>query len=446
MNVIICGYADDSSVIINREQGITESFNIIKKYELATGARLNYKKTSIIGLGQWDGRLNWPVNGLKAVTSSCKILGIFHHNNYDEATKMNWEQVENGIVRCIGQLSTRKLTLFQKALILNSKVLAKAWYISHIYPMPRDVGKRIERSSFKYLWNGNYHPINRKTMYLPKLKGGCGIIDINCKSKAIFFNTFFKSVSHKVFGYELTMFYCQLRMSYLFVHDHLSDMSVISTPYYNELVNMLRIAIKMKNYPNVKSSEFYWYLLSDEAFKPNVEMNYPLFDWNNILKNVNKFIDPHDRQILYKYTHEVLATKDRLYIMNITDDKLCANCGEIENMMHLFYFCPLGKKLIDWFKSVIFKVCKLSTKSFLKILKLDFNALSIKDKNTAVILISDFITGVWHGHKIGFLTDDPNLIAHIKCRIFKSKWILSKTLKCSFNCLFTYVYINDLVI
>lgn len=66
--------------------------------------------------------------------------------------------------------------------------------------MPRDVGKRIERSSFKYLWNGNYHPINRKTMYLPKLKGGCGIIDINCKSKAIFLIHFSKVLPIKFLG------------------------------------------------------------------------------------------------------------------------------------------------------------------------------------------------------------------------------------------------------
>ena len=58
LTVGVIGYADDSSVIVGSDEGIQEIFKILKEYEMATNAILNYKKTNIIGLGSWRGRMN----------------------------------------------------------------------------------------------------------------------------------------------------------------------------------------------------------------------------------------------------------------------------------------------------------------------------------------------------------------------------------------------------
>lgn len=76
------------------------------------------------------------------------------------------------------------------------------------------------------------------------------------------------------------MYYCQIRGSYLLNQGLMDDAAIISTPYY--IINILKSVIKMKNYPRIKSSHIYLFLMNNKNFKPNIEINYPLLEWNNI--------------------------------------------------------------------------------------------------------------------------------------------------------------------
>ena len=89
LQVSVIGYADDSTVVVNDETGIVDCFNVIHCYERATGAKLNMKKTSILGLRKWERRGTWPVSGLKVEYETCKILGIYHANNYERSLTLN---------------------------------------------------------------------------------------------------------------------------------------------------------------------------------------------------------------------------------------------------------------------------------------------------------------------------------------------------------------------
>ena len=441
MKICVMGYADDSSVVLNSDVGIRDSFKVLHEYEIATGARLNFEKTSIFGLGKWKDRNIWPMSNLKVETKSCRVLGISYSNEYEESVKLNWGKVGDNVANSVGVLSNRKLTLFQRAIILNSKVLSKCWYIAHVFPMPKEIEKQLAKCTFKYLWNGNYQPINRQTLYLPKWRGGCGIVNIHCKSKAILFNTFYKNYVNESYGLKLLMYFCQIRASYLLSENRMEEATIMPTPYYMEAIDILRRVIKMETFPTVRSSNIYKYLLKQNDAKANVESNYPLFNWKNIWKYINsKFVEPYDREILYKYVHEVLVTKDKLNMMNITDDKLCVNCGEEENLMHLFYFCQLGKNVRLWMVNLMKTICKLKTNNMLRIFKLDFVAGSSKDRNTVIILLTDFIVGMWQGYKLGFLLDDPYLITFIKEKMLRTRWMLNKMYKLDKN--FTDGYIK----
>ena len=75
--------------------------------------------------------------------------------------------------------------------------------------------------------------------------------------------------------------------------------------------------------------------------------------------------------------------------------------------------------------------------SFIEVLKLHFKAKTLKDRNTAVILISEYITGFWHGCKAGLSVDDPRLVAFIRQRIIRGRWIIYKMLNDDMNGKFT---------
>ena len=77
----------------------------------------------------------------------------------------------------------------------------------------------------------------------------------------------------------------------------------------------------------------------------------------------------------------------------------------------------------------------------MKILKFDFRTPSKKDENTAIVLLADFIAGVWYGRSLGLLTDDPNLIVYITNRMKKTKIVLCNAYQNKLEKIFTKEYI-----
>ena len=59
--LVVLGYADDTNLFPKNEQSIIEIDNVIKLFEIATGAVLNRSKTKIYGLGMWNNRSIWPL-------------------------------------------------------------------------------------------------------------------------------------------------------------------------------------------------------------------------------------------------------------------------------------------------------------------------------------------------------------------------------------------------
>ena len=49
----ISGYADDTNIFIADNESITSIFNVLTKFEVATGALLNKGKTKMFGIGAW---------------------------------------------------------------------------------------------------------------------------------------------------------------------------------------------------------------------------------------------------------------------------------------------------------------------------------------------------------------------------------------------------------
>ena len=55
----------------------------------------------------------------------------------------------------INKLSPRELSLKSKAIILNTLILAKTAYLSHIFPVPQDILTQIHKQIFHYMWPKN---------------------------------------------------------------------------------------------------------------------------------------------------------------------------------------------------------------------------------------------------------------------------------------------------
>ena len=215
--------------------------------------KLNKDKSSITGIGNWSGKNTWPVTWLKT-SIALKILGIYYCDNIRDTVIKNWETVLNKVIKAINMLSNRYLTIYQKAIIVNSILLSRVWYLAHSFPLNKSYAQKINSHIFRYLWKGMYQPIRRNTLHLPKKEGGLGIISVYHKAAAILCNTCLKQVLK---GNNLTLYYCQIRLSYLVDSRECKEVSYFTPVFYSEVIESMRKVHKHVKFPVMKSKDVY---------------------------------------------------------------------------------------------------------------------------------------------------------------------------------------------
>ena len=185
--------------------------------------------------------------------NKCTVLGILITNNYDEMVNENWDILIDKIRVKLNMLSTRLLSLYQKAILINSLILSKVWYMSHVFPLGRNKAKLIEQSVFRYLWSGMYQPIKREYLYLPKAEGGIDVLNVYYKSAAILTNTYLNIVTSESFGQQLVLYFTNIRLNHILPLESCNEVSYVGTPYYNYVIENIRKILRMPNFPHVKS-------------------------------------------------------------------------------------------------------------------------------------------------------------------------------------------------
>ena len=147
----ISGYADNTNMFTINNESIVNIFNVITMFEAATGALLNKRKTKIYGIGAWNNKIQWPIPWLTSNTNSFESLGVIFSNDYHLAVENNWESILNSIEIKLRIMQTIKLTIYQKAVMINCIINARLWYISHVYPMPLKYANKIKKADISLL-------------------------------------------------------------------------------------------------------------------------------------------------------------------------------------------------------------------------------------------------------------------------------------------------------
>ena len=107
-----------------------------------------------------------------------KILGIYFNKDLQNTSAFNWEQSTKILDKQLQRLPRRHLSLREKAILLNTMILSKITFLSNIFPIPTHTLTQIETKIFKNIWPfTTKEPIAKKTLYLPKIQGGIGLLE-----------------------------------------------------------------------------------------------------------------------------------------------------------------------------------------------------------------------------------------------------------------------------
>ena len=176
-------YADDVSFMINNAEEIKETFREFKRYGDISGATINMTKTEILQIGNHNHN-NIPETHRKYIKTQTKTLGLIIARS--DIYKLNYENTINKIAKLSDFWKTRQLTIYGKALIINSSLLSQLWYKMRTLPnINPATSQKINSTIFKFLWYPKHSEnTNRKTLCLPPNKGGLNIIDIDLRSQA----------------------------------------------------------------------------------------------------------------------------------------------------------------------------------------------------------------------------------------------------------------------
>ena len=186
-NIKLSQYADDISFISTQTFRIYLSYLNNSQYKKATGCTLNINKTERL-LIETDRIFNnngrFPIKW--KTIDYVKILGI-HFNNDTEMTQ------RYNITKCIQKWKTTlkhktrdTFSLKGKTLIINTILLSKLWYVCTVFPLPKDLLQEINKIIYTFLWNNkNPEPVARETLFLPRERGGLGILVPSIESQAL---------------------------------------------------------------------------------------------------------------------------------------------------------------------------------------------------------------------------------------------------------------------
>ena len=105
------------------------------------------------------------------------MLGVHFNNGYEHTKYFNIQSCIRQMEECAKTQSQRNLSLKGKTIVINTLILSKLWFIANVFPIPKDLIPEINKIVFGYLWKGSAaEPMARETLFLPRDRGGLGIL------------------------------------------------------------------------------------------------------------------------------------------------------------------------------------------------------------------------------------------------------------------------------
>ena len=168
-----------------------------------------------------------------------------------------------------------------------------------------------------------------------------------------------------------------------------------NAPYYTYAIDTIKQCKIHKDFPNFTSKVIYEMILPD--ITPNVQIKYPNLDWGNVWKTVNfKYLNIHDRPVIYKFIHRILPTNKRLFIIKIRNNPLCDHCQIEDTILHKFHDCQKIQNCLNWVRKLIVYLCDIYVNDLETLISLDLPKVNKKVKNTLCIIMCSFISCTWY--------------------------------------------------
>ena len=370
----VCQYADDTTIVVVSPGALEAVFALFRRYELASGAKLNATKSHGLLFGSWRHLENLPVK-LQWSSDSICVLGSRLANEASE----DWASKVEALSSIFSAWRPRHLSYHGRALIANTCGLSILWYLASFSCLPAGVIKQINSAVFSFIWQRKSEWLARSSVTQRPALGGLGVVDIPRKVKSLHvlwikrltlhpdlpWTSFFRMYLRRAFPGRSTLQIFSLPSPPVYAMQALPPFyrSVMEAWFSlsRERVNDEFVISGGQNAScqlSSLSAKFVYDALSAQARTrhrcveryrgwglqcewPNVWRSLILWRFNRNVRNTSWLI-----------AHGILPTADRLIRFGMRVDPLC-HCGKEETLIHLFTACPLVLQLMRWYHSIL---------------------------------------------------------------------------------------------
>ena len=149
----------------------------IKRYEIATGARLNPSKSHALAIGTWS---HPPVSLGIYFKTQLIILGINFGISTRESTLVSWTTT-------IRKVRAQARSAYGRFQYVQLCLLAKIWYLAQVLPPTRQHMQQLSTVCAWYIWQGATFRVPMATLHRTKAHGGWAMTDIDAKCRYLLF-------------------------------------------------------------------------------------------------------------------------------------------------------------------------------------------------------------------------------------------------------------------
>jgi exonuclease III len=388
-------HADDTTVLARDPPSINFAIEAFHLYGKASGATLNYKKSTACVIAGSPDSSNWPA--WLPCSPAVKICGVFFGQN---AQVLIEDDLKMKLTKQLNILKGRNLTLIGKVTLLNITLLSKLWYIATCIILTPAFHIWVERLIFNFIWGSKCEKMKRLTLIRPYNEGGLGAVHIKSRCAALYI----KHLTHLVENPDklwasLARYWVAMPLRHYNaeVWSNMAPHAPRPNKFYSEAFQHYA-RYKELHPPPVATKDIvkhaYGVLIKTTSLPPKVFDTHPPHEKEALWKRLAKLpISPEARNFMWLISHEILPVKVFLKRRTIIKDDVCPMCDQApETIEHCLLDCTMATPL----KTVIFNYFPtLSIFTTSQLLACNFPQLTEEEINIISIVLSEGLFMNW---------------------------------------------------
>lgn len=176
-------FADDTNLVLRDVRSLDAAIHTLNVYCLASGAKVNFEKTSVAFCGGVvAGQNTW---GFKNAGDSYRVLGVPMGRDETVCRDSLWLRLCNSVNTSMNLWRLRNLKIRGKVLVANALCLSKLVYALTVYDLPSAVANKISTEVSRFIWKRERGSVAHRVLIGEYDQGGLKLIDLVSKRHAL---------------------------------------------------------------------------------------------------------------------------------------------------------------------------------------------------------------------------------------------------------------------